>query len=85
MNSLAGRKANNEYNDNIRLQTLNWAILNQLKNPSKGFEKVIKMHFALKKEAILKEISKWQKQSHRPSDFDSPIEEFKQLVSNLSS
>jgi len=84
MNSLAGKKANNEYNDNIRLQTLTWAIVNQLRHPSKGFEKVIKMHFALKKEAILKEILKWQKQSSRPSDFDIPIEDFKTLVANLS-
>lgn len=34
-------------------------MIEQLKRPSKGFETVIKRHFYLKKEEILKEVNHW--------------------------
>jgi len=50
------------YNYQIRLNTMKWAILEQLKNPNKNFEKMIKKHFFLKKDIILKECLKWVKE-----------------------
>jgi hypothetical protein len=34
-------------------------MLAQIKKPSKGFEQVIKRHFYIKKEEILKEVNHW--------------------------
>jgi ribosomal 50S subunit-associated protein YjgA (DUF615 family) len=34
-------------------------MIEQIKNPSKGFEEIIKRHFYLKKEQIIKEVKEW--------------------------
>ena len=39
-----------------REQTLHWAIFQQLKSPSPGFEEVIKAHFRLQKDAIEQQV-----------------------------
>ena len=39
-----------------REQTLHWAIFQQLKSPSPGFEEVIKAHFRLQKNAIEQQV-----------------------------
>lgn len=36
-------------------------MIDQIKNPSPGFEEVIRRHFYLKKDIILKEVGKWVK------------------------
>ena len=36
-----------------------YAMLGQIKNPSKGFESVIKRHFYIKKAEILEDVYKW--------------------------
>jgi ubiquitin-protein ligase len=42
------------YNNEIKLGTIKYAILNQLKYPEEGFEDAIKNHFKLKKDIIYK-------------------------------
>lgn len=59
MGTKDGDKESRIYNYQIRLNTMKWAILEQLKNPNKNFEKMIKKHFFLKKDIILKECLKW--------------------------
>ena len=59
LGSNEGSKKSKIYNYQIRLNTMKWAILEQLKNPNKNFENVIKKHFFLKKDIILKECLKW--------------------------
>lgn len=36
-----------------------YAMIDQIKNPPKGFETIIKWHFYLKKDEILEECEKW--------------------------
>lgn len=36
-------------------------MLDNIRNPPKGFETIIKRHFYLKKEEIMKEVKKWIK------------------------
>uniref|UniRef100_A0A7S4P9W7 UBC core domain-containing protein n=1 Tax=Paramoeba aestuarina TaxID=180227 RepID=A0A7S4P9W7_9EUKA len=50
------------YNKNIRYQTTKWAIVDQLNNPPKGFEEVIKLHFQLQKDSILEQTKKWMEE-----------------------
>ena len=59
MHTASGRRSNFEYSDNIRLQTMVWAIHNQIINPVPGFEEVIKKHFKMKKDEILNTVDKW--------------------------
>ncbi len=72
MNTPQGTKASNEYNEVIRQGTLRWAILEQLKYPSPGFEEVIRTHFKIKKEYVLKVANDWLKdaQSSKTSGYE---------------
>ena len=57
----AGHAACVEYNRPLYLATTQWAMLDQLRNPPKGFEQVVRAHFALKKDAILAQLADWAK------------------------
>lgn len=43
----------------MRYGTIKYAILEQLKNPTRGFEEVIRRNFFLKKDMIIAEIDEW--------------------------
>ncbi|CAH1790115.1 unnamed protein product [Owenia fusiformis] len=49
------------YNQNIRLYTIRHAMLGQLRHPTKGFESVIRRHFKVQRDLILKQCSDWLK------------------------
>ena len=59
MNTTQGKRSSFTYNDNIRLQNMKWAILDQIKNPTPGFEDAIKNHFKMKKEEIIQIADIW--------------------------
>ena len=59
MNTPEGDKKNEAYCNIVRYCNIKFAMLGQLKNPSKGFETVIRRHFYLKKDEILKEVKSW--------------------------
>jgi hypothetical protein len=44
-------------------------MIDQIKNPSKGFETVIRRHFYLKKDDILAECNKWLAVSDNKNNF----------------
>ena len=51
---------NNEgYSNVVRYCNTKYAMLDQIRNPSKGFESVIRRHFYLKKKEIIEEVNKW--------------------------
>ena len=54
-----GIQQSKNYNRNIRLRTTQWAIVDQLIHPSPGFEDVIRLHFRLTKEKVLKQTEEW--------------------------
>jgi len=58
----SGIQHSREYNENIRAATMKWAMLEQLKRPSPGFEEVIKNHFKIKRAEILKQCHEWVKE-----------------------
>ncbi|XP_067001240.2 uncharacterized protein [Anabrus simplex] len=51
-----GARQSQSYNEEIRLHTIKHAMIGQLRRPSVGFEDVIRTHFRIKKNHILKEI-----------------------------
>jgi len=83
MNTPEGDKRSFSYNDNLRLQTARWAILNQLKNPSKGFETAINKHFYLKKDTIIKTLEKWSKETIKKDEFNKVKDEIITLLDKL--
>lgn len=59
MGTLHGEKRSSEYNEEKRILTMQWGMIDVLKNPPKGFEKIIKYHFSIKKDKILEDCKKW--------------------------
>jgi len=54
-----GKASSDQYNSRIRLWTIRYAMLGQLKNPPKGLEDLIRAHFHTQQTAILKQCSVW--------------------------
>jgi ubiquitin-protein ligase len=59
MNTETGKRASKEYNEIIQLATIEWGIVNQIKNPPFGFEDVVREHFKRKKDDILQNTKAW--------------------------
>ena len=59
MGTPQGEAKNEAYSNIVRYCNIKFAMIEQIKNPSKGFEEVIKRHFYLKKEQIIKEVKEW--------------------------
>ncbi|XP_071101148.1 uncharacterized protein [Haliotis cracherodii] len=54
-----GDRQSTAYNWKIRLNTLRHAVLGQLRNPPPGLEKVIRQHFAVQKDCVLRQCRDW--------------------------
>jgi ubiquitin-protein ligase len=59
MGTTQGDASTTKYNQNIRLQNITFAMIDMMKNPPKGFEEIVKLHFTLKKDIIIKETRQW--------------------------
>ncbi|XWV24768.1 ubiquitin-conjugating enzyme E2 [Tupanvirus deep ocean] len=73
-----GKKASERYNNPVRLNCMKWAMIDMMKNPTKGFESVIKKHFTLKAQYIKDTCAKWVTEA--PSEMQK---EFKTTYINL--
>ena len=83
MHSLESRCKSYQYNQNIRVHCVRWAMLNALKNPTPGLEETIRTHFRLKKDQILKQCKVWlQEMTSPPKDLMDTSGELKLSVSN---
>jgi hypothetical protein len=54
-----GEKRNEGYMNIVRYGNVKYAMLGQIKKPSKGFESCILRHFYVKKAEILTDINSW--------------------------
>lgn len=48
-----------EYNENLRLAAIRYAMVGQLRNPTKGFETVIQHHFRVLKPFVIQQSEQW--------------------------
>jgi ubiquitin-protein ligase len=86
MNTESGKRKCFDYKDNIRLQTIRWAINNQIKNPPYGFEGFVKEHFIAKKDELIEVTKIWVEESKRhKSDMDEERNKMIKLLSELDS
>lgn len=58
-----GEAKNEAYSNIVRYCNIKFAMIEQIKSPSKGFEEVIKRHFFLKKAEILEQVKNWIERS----------------------
>jgi ubiquitin-protein ligase/molybdopterin/thiamine biosynthesis adenylyltransferase len=66
-----GNQLNEGYSNIVRYNNIRVCMIDMIKKPPKGFEEVIKIHFYLKKEKILKEVDTWiEKAKKVPYKFD---------------
>lgn len=80
-NTPAGINASNKYNDNIRLHTIQVAMIMPLKNPLPTYENFIINHFKLKKEEILATVNTWLNESiYHKVLMKQYIDELKELL-----
>ena len=54
-----GNQETRSYNANIRQATVQWALLDQIRNPAPCFKDVIHAHFWLKRQEIERQCDKW--------------------------
>lgn len=83
MHSESGKKKSFDYNDKVRLNNLKWAIVDQLKNPSKGFEDIIMRNFYYKKDNIIKLLEKWSTEANNKTEFNKYYTEAKELLEKI--
>jgi len=60
-----------------------WAILEQLRKPSPGFDEAIKTHFKLKKDDIIKQCDDWVKYSDENSTNASHKTQLATIVNDI--
>ena len=71
MGTPSGEAKNEAYSNIVRYSNIKYAMIEQIRNPSPGFEEVIKRHFYLKKDQILKEVKGWIERGKKAkADYD---------------
>lgn len=84
MHTPGGAKQSKQYNETIRIATIEHAMIGQIRNPSRGFEHVIKTHFKLKKDIILNTCAKWiAEQKNEPTNYNRLLKCVKELKQEL--
>jgi len=63
MNTPQGDAKSKKYNSNIQSENIRWAMIDQIQNPPKGYEEVVKQHFKIKKNDIITLVDKWASSS----------------------
>ena len=59
----AGREGSSRYNNTLRLATLRYAVLDQLRSPPVGFEVVTQRHFSFHRKRLLIQARRWTLES----------------------
>jgi ubiquitin-protein ligase len=80
MGTPTGQAQSRAYNENIQKQNVRYAIIEQIKNPPRGYEEIIHKHFSLQKVRILDTIEKWKDGS---TEWTQLYDEAKTLLDNL--
>jgi hypothetical protein len=58
----------------IKYANIKYAMIDQLRNPTPGFEDAICRHFWVKKQRILTEVARWIADAKRPANYGRLVE-----------
>jgi ubiquitin-protein ligase len=76
-----GEKRSRQYNIDVEYNCIKLAIIDMIKNPPLGFEEMIKTHFKIKQNDILKTVSKWKETNTKITD--AVLTELSNCLKNL--
>ena len=85
MNTSIGQSKSKTYNNNIQYENIRWGMINQILNPPNGYEEVVKNHFKLKHNDIIKVIDKWilESDENNKSKMINEATQLKELLNNF--
>jgi hypothetical protein len=69
----SGEMLNLGYANIVRFGCVKFAMLGQIKSPSKGFEDVIRQHFVVQKDHVLAQCEQWLSDALRPASYSGLI------------
>ena len=78
-----GDERSRDYNENIRLQTMRFAIRDMLKKKPFGMEGVVSRHFALLKPVLLRQLARWLSECKSPSNKTAMEKAYVEIVGLL--
>ena len=78
-----GRESSKAYNDNIKLCTIMWAMINQLTNPPDEYKEIIFEHFKIKKHDIIQKIDEWSIDINSTHKLFKQFNKQKDIIINL--
>jgi len=55
----SGMAASEKYNQEVKLNNIRWAMIDNIVNPPEEFKEIIKIHFSIKKNEIIKLVETW--------------------------
>eukprot|EP01120_Amphizonella_sp_Union-15-10_P000113 TRINITY_DN10134_c0_g2_i1.p1 TRINITY_DN10134_c0_g2~~TRINITY_DN10134_c0_g2_i1.p1 ORF type:complete len:250 (+),score=48.77 TRINITY_DN10134_c0_g2_i1:55-750(+) len=81
-----GINMSREYNENLIYNSIRYAMLDMIRNPPQGFVEVVRSHFLLEREAIMKQCDLWllRSSSSNKSKLARIIVELKKELVSLS-
>ena len=59
MGTPEGDRTSRAYSENIRKETVRWAMVECLRTPPTGFEEVVRAHFRLRQASVLQQVTRW--------------------------
>jgi baculoviral IAP repeat-containing protein 6 len=80
MGTPVGEAHNKRYNETIREATVRWAMLEALRHPVAGFERIVRSHFFLRKQFIIDLVDTWLEEASTVLDHRTKL---KQLITAL--
>lgn len=84
MHTENGKRKSNQYNQLRQVATIEWAIIDMLKNPPNNFKNVISNHFKYKKDSISSTVEKWYNESvSHKADINKKKNDLLKLFNNL--
>jgi len=87
MHTPEGKRQSDQYNSDVRNATLRFAMIDQLKNPPKGFEYVTNAHFYFNRDRIIQQVEGWLidgvSQGANLKELKPLVEQLKKLLRDL--
>jgi ubiquitin-protein ligase len=83
LNTPQGKIKSDNYNDNIRYETVRVAMINMIENPPKGYEEFVGEYFKYKKNEILETVGQWCNESNEKERFEKIYNNLKIILNKI--
>jgi len=77
-----GKTSSDNYNRVIERGTLQWAMIDMLEKPPVGFEEIVRTHFKLNRDRVLKQVEAWGQAQQ--GSLDQFVKKLKPLLEGLN-